>query len=88
MKEDLKNKLAEASGFPKDVVLKVPIITITGQIEVQIENYRGILEYTEQLIRIQTKCGRIKIAGNCLHIPYYTNDEMKIVGQIQCIEFQ
>lgn len=86
--KDWKNKLADASGLPKDVVLKAPIVTITGQMEIQIENYRGILEYTDQLVRVQTKTGRIKIIGERLHIPYYTNDEMKITGHIISVEYQ
>ncbi len=86
--KDWKNKLADASGLPKDVVLKAPIVTITGQIEVQIENYRGILEYTNQIIRIQTKSGRIKINGENLNVPYYTNDEMKVTGHIISVEYQ
>lgn len=88
VKNDWKNKLADASGIPKDVVLKAPIITITGQTELLIENYRGILEYTNQFVRIQTKIGRIKITGERLYIPYYTNDEMKITGHIISVEYQ
>lgn len=83
-----KNKLADASGLPKDVVLKAPIVTITGQMEVTVENYRGILEYTDQMIRIQTKIGRIKIIGKGLLVPYYTEDEMKITGYIIGVEYQ
>lgn len=86
--KDWKNKLADASGLPKDVVLKAPIVTITGQMEVTVENYRGILEYTDQMVRIQTKIGRIKIIGKRLLIPYYTEDEMKITGYIIEIEYQ
>lgn len=86
--KDWKNKLADASGLPKDVVLKAPIVTITGQMEVTVENYRGILEYTDQMVRIQTKIGRIKIIGKGLLIPYYTEDEMKITGYIIEIEYQ
>ena len=39
--------MADAANLPKDVVLGVPILTLTGHYEVNIENYRGILEYTE-----------------------------------------
>ena len=49
------NRMADAANMPKDVVLGVPILTMTGQNEVSVENYRGIIEYTDLLIRIQTK---------------------------------
>ncbi len=87
-KKNLKSRITDAAGMPKDVILGVPIINITGQSEAYIENYRGILEYTDKLIRIQTKLGRIHVCGRGLQIEYYNNDEMKIMGHITTIEFQ
>lgn len=51
----LKSRLASAANMPKDVVLGASVVTILGDSEVCIENYRGIVEYTECLIRVQTK---------------------------------
>ena len=82
-----KSKMAAAASIPKDVMLGVPIITMTGQTEVCIENYRGIIEYTDALIRIQSKAGQIKVSGKRMQIEYYTNDEMKITGRIKSIEY-
>ena len=71
----------------KDVVLGVPILTLTGHYEVNIENYRGILEYTEQLIRINVRSGQIRITGKSLEINYYTTTDMKITGKVEKIEY-
>ena len=86
-KKNLKARITDAAGMPKDVLLGVPILSIAGQSEACIENYRGILEYTDKLIRIQTKLGKIHVIGKNLQIEFYTNDEMKIVGHITVIEF-
>jgi len=86
-KRSLKNRITDVAGMPKDVILGIPIVTVNGQRETYIENYRGILEYTDQLIRIQTKLGRIHMIGKHLQIEYYNNDEMKIVGHITMIEY-
>ena len=86
-KKDLKARIADASGVPKDVVLGVPLLTVIGQNEVCVENYRGILEYTDKLIRIQTKLGKIHVLGRGLQIQYYNNDEMKITGHVMTIEY-
>lgn len=83
-----KKKIADTAGLPKDVVLGIPILTATGTDELCIENYRGIIEYTDLMIRVQTKAGQIKINGNELQIDYYTADEMKIVGDIVSIEYR
>lgn len=83
----IKNRMANVTTLPKDVLLGMPLITMTGQAEVCIENHRGIIEYTEVLIRIKTKIGQIKIIGKKLQIEYYTNDEMKITGRIASVEY-
>lgn len=74
-------------NLPKDVIYGVPIVTVIGRMELCIENYRGIIEYNEQLIRIQTKKGQIKISGKRLMICRYTGDEMQITGQIDAVEY-
>lgn len=85
--DSLKQRLASAASMPEDVVLGASVITITGRNEVCIENYRGIIEYTECLIRVQTKTVQIRLTGKQLQIEYYTNDEMKITGIICSLEF-
>ena len=86
-KKNLKNRISDAVNMPKDVILGVPLVTVTGQCEAYIENYRGILEYTDKLIRVQTKIGKIHVNGRNLQIEYYSNDEMKISGHIFVIEY-
>ena len=86
-KEQLRERLASAAGMPKDVTMKAAVITVLGNFEACIENYRGITEYTECLIRIQTKGGQIRFTGRHLQVEYNTNEEMKITGRIETIEF-
>ena len=76
-KEQIKKKLASAASMPKDVVMGASVVTVLGMSEVCIENYSGI-----------TKHGQIQLKGSCLEIEFYTNDEMKITGSINLIEFQ
>lgn len=83
-----RNKIAELSELPKDVAMGMPVLTVIGQVELCLENYRGIVEYTDSLVRIQTKAGQIRIAGQNLQVVYYTNDEMKVNGHITSIEYQ
>ena len=80
--ENSKRKAAKASKFPEDVVLGMPNVEILGHSEMRIENYRGLIEYTDQLVRVQTKIGQIRITGNHLQVDSYTNDDMKITGKI------
>ena len=65
----------------------MPIVTVTGFHEAYIENYKGILEYSEEMILLQTKTCQIEIQGEKLHIMYYTNEEMKVEGMISSIQY-
>ena len=86
-REEIRERLASAASMPKDVVMGASGVTVLGDFEVCIENYRGITEYTESLVRVQTKGGQIRLTGSRLQIEYYTNDEMKVTGKIQTLEF-
>lgn len=84
-KEQIREKLASAASMPKDVVLGASVVTMLGRNEVSIENYRGIIEYTDTLIRVQTKSGQIRLTGKRLQVEYYTNYEMKITGAVHTL---
>ena len=50
--ESIKSRAASAASMPKDVVLGASVITILGTGEMCIENYRGIIEYTDTMIQM------------------------------------
>lgn len=82
-----KEELISSLQLPKDLMLGAVILTVTGQHEAYVENYRGIIEYTNQVIKLQTKTCRVCINGKHLAIEYFTNDEMKITGEIGEIKY-
>ena len=85
--QPFRERVLQASQRPRDVVMGLPVLYVLGQSELHLENYRGILEYTEEMVRILIKGGQIKVTGQRLQVVYYTNDEMKISGQIKAIEY-
>ena len=88
LKKDIKNHMVESLELPKDLVYRAAIVTVMGNRELLLENYKGILEYEKEYIRIQAKSCRILVRGKNLNISYYTNEEMKITGIIQSIEYE
>ncbi|MCI9426690.1 MAG: sporulation protein [Eubacterium sp.] len=83
-----KEGLVESLELPKDLMYGAVLVSITGQQEILIENYRGILEYTKNHISLQTKTCRLVIRGKDLNINYYTNEEMKITGRIESVFYE
>ncbi len=82
-----KTDLVENLELPKDLMHGAVMVSIVGRTEMTIENYRGILEYSSEEIRLSTKDGTLSIQGKKLLITYYTNDDMKITGIIQSIVY-
>ena len=63
-------------------------ISLTGSGEAVIENYKGILQYTDSEILIQSLRGKVLLRGRNLEIVWYTSLEMKITGSISSILLQ
>ena len=64
-REQIKEKMISAMDLPKDVIQNASVITILGRNELCIENYRGIIEYTDTLIRAR-KSWEIQSNGICI----------------------
>ncbi len=82
-----KEMIVDSLRLPKDICMGAMRITMTGNREAWIENYRGILEYTEQMILLQGKTCQVCFEGTGLSIDYYTNEDMKISGCISCVRY-
>lgn len=63
-------------------------ISLTGSGEAVIENYKGILQYTDSEILLQSLRGKVLLCGRNLEIVWYTSLEMKITGSIFSILLQ
>ena len=90
MKKDKKKPqkesiLAQSLQMPEELLKGDSIISLTGNHKAWIENYKGIIEYGKNCIRIQTRVCRITFTGRNLEIVYYTNVDMKISGEIESI---
>lgn len=86
-KELTKEALIESLKFPKDVCMGALKVSMTGNREAWIENYRGILEYTDSLILLQGKTCQVCFEGTGLSVDYYTNEDMKIRGCICAVRY-
>lgn len=84
----LCHAMTETLSLPKDLMYGDVLLSILGNREILVENYKGIIEYTSQKIRLQTRACHLEIEGQKLCIEYYTNVEMKISGEIKNITYQ
>lgn len=82
------NRVDKLLELPREVYSDEPKIIITGFNELIIENFKGILEYEEFFVRINTFIGVININGYNLNLENLTNDDLKVKGNIESIEFE
>lgn len=86
-KSSLKARFTDSLNLPKDAVLDIPTITIIGNDEINIENHKGIVEYSRELLRINSKLGIVKVVGENLFIKEISQEELLLTGKIHSIEF-
>lgn len=86
-KEKKAQKIADVLEMPLDVVCDIPRTEVLGSSQVNIENIRGILDYNENCIKINTTVGIIKIDGDELFIEGINDECAFIKGRIVRIEF-
>lgn len=86
-KQIIKKTLARMLELPKEIALNLPLISMTGNEELGIENYKGVIEYTEERIRLNTSCGVLKIEGKKLLLKQITTESMVVTGYIRKLEF-
>ena len=83
-----KNRFNQILEMPREIDSKEPKITIISFDEILIENYKGILEYEEFFIKVDTEIGTINVNGYKLTLEQITGDDIGIKGTIKSIELE
>lgn len=87
-KKKWPENLADFFELPKELLLNLPRMTLAGNIQLHLENYGGIIEYSAELLRLKIKGGEIIIEGKNLAIKHFAGEEIFIEGEIRSLEFQ
>ena len=82
------NKIDRVLEMPKEISTNEPKITIQSFNQMLIENYKGILEYQDFFVRINTFIGVININGYNLNLNEMTTDDLLITGKIESVDFE
>ena len=79
------NKILE---MPREISCNEPKLTIQGFKELLIENFKGILEYEDFYVRINTSIGTININGFNLKLKQMTDEDIMISGKIDSVDLE
>lgn len=87
VRKSVRERFTEMLELPKDLVLDRPKLTLIGNRDLMIENYKSVLEYDAGILRINTGSGIIRIAGSDLSIREITSEDIVISGMVRSVEF-
>ena len=80
-----RNKLERLLEIPVEVTTNIPKITLIGFEQLMIENYMGVIEYEEYLVKINTSIGIIIIEGNKMNLNQINENDVLISGVLSKI---
>ncbi|HOV79709.1 MAG TPA: sporulation protein YqfC [Bacillota bacterium] len=87
LRRKVRKRLSELFEIPGDVMLDLPKITLVGNIQILVENHRGIIEYTPQRVRVCTGDGEVAVGGEDLILRNILPDELMVEGKIRTLSF-
>lgn len=72
-------------GLPADVVLDLPHIVWTGNLEVVVANHRGLSLYSPERIVLGSSVGPVRVEGEALAVRRLSADSVEIVGRVRAV---
>ena len=79
---------ARALEMPQEVVTDCPELTISGNRELRLEGYSGLLEYTDTQIRVSAGRQVITVNVNNLEIKSIATGQITVIGRFFSVDFQ
>ncbi len=80
-------RLAKILGLPAEVVTNLPEITMSGNRTLTVENHKGMVDYGETEIRINTALGILEIEGSGFDLLAITDEVIALTGTIRSLQF-
>ena len=83
-----RKKFLKALEIPEEVATDTVRLTLSGFKKLRVDNYRSLVEYESERIRINTADKLICIEGSGFNITSVTDDFAEIEGEISNISFE
>lgn len=82
------HRLTQMLDMPRELDKKQTKVTVISFDEILIENYKGIMEYEEFFVKINTEIGIININGFNLNLEQMTDEDILVKGIINSIDLE
>lgn len=82
-RQKIKNWITDQMDLPPDVLMDMPRITMIGHIHIYIENHRGVLQFSNEELRLLLSQGQLLIKGKQFVIKTILPEELLLEGKIE-----
>lgn len=79
---------AERFSLPPEALSDAPMVELRGKRSVVVENHRGVLEYTEERVRIAVRGGALCVLGSELSIAQMTRRRLELRGVVHGLQWE
>jgi sporulation protein YqfC len=83
-----KQNIADKLDLPRDIILNMPKITVTGDNEIIIENHKGVVLFVENQVKVNSGVGLISIYGSRFEILFMGGSTITIGGKFKSIAYE
>ena len=81
-RKQIAQRLIFAADLPDAPLPGLPLVEISGQNRVLIENHLGVTQYGRESISVRVKFGQIRVSGCDLELARMTKEQLVITGRI------
>lgn len=78
---------AKLLDLPQDVVSDLPRVTMIGNVQLYIENHRGVIEFSNEALKLALSKGQLEIVGKDLVLRAILTEEVFVEGVIHDIKY-
>lgn len=77
----LRQLTAVLLDLPQDVALDLPRVTMIGNIQMTVENHKGVLHFSSDTLRLATESGEMEISGQDMVIRQIGEEDVFVEGK-------
>lgn len=78
---------AKILDVPQDITMDLPRLTMIGNMQLFIENHRGVLHFSDQYLKLGLSKGVLEVRGSGLSIRTIMTEEVLVEGIISDLKY-
>ncbi|NBI29369.1 sporulation protein YqfC [Chengkuizengella marina] len=87
IKKKFRKFTANVLDLPKDVIFDLPRITMIGNMQLYVENHKGVIQFTSDTLTLKLDVGKLEIIGKDLVIRAILTEEVFIEGVVEDVKY-